>query len=169
MMDETRFRALYQEMYPRLWSYVHRMVPDRAQCEDHVQESFFRFLRSAPSKLSDADRRSYLYKIATNLMKDAWRGKQSEEKWLAEQGDDEPMSDTASGIAAGIDINRAMALLSPGQQSLVWLAYVEGYEHKEIADIVGVKPTSVRVLLMRARKRLAEYLADDNNQIRDSK
>lgn len=168
MMDETRFRALYQEMYPRLWSYVHRMVPNRAQCEDHVQESFFRFLRAAPSKLSDAECRSYLYKVATNLMRDAWRGKQSEEKWLTEQGEDEPMSDTETVIAAGIDIHRAMALLSPGQQSLVWLAYVEGYEHKEIAEIVGVKPASVRVLLMRARKRLAEYLADDNDQIRDS-
>ena len=164
MMDETRFRALYQEMYPRLWSYVHRMVADRAECEDHVQESFFRFLRSAPSKLSDADCRSYLYKVATNLVRDAWRGKQSEEKWLGEQDDESLSGGPEAGIVAGIDITRAMAQLSPGQRSMVWLAYAEGYAHNEIAEIVGVKPASVRVLLMRARKRLAELLTDYPNQ-----
>jgi DNA-directed RNA polymerase specialized sigma24 family protein len=46
----------------------------------------------------------------------------------------------------------------------VWLAYVEGYEHKEIAEIVGVKPASVRVLLMRARKRLADFLNENASE-----
>lgn len=169
MMDETRFRALYQEMFPRLWRYVHRLVNERSECDDVVQESFFRFLRTAPAGLNDADQRSYLYRIATNLVRDLWRSKKSEEKWLDEQGEDEPISESEPGIFAGIDITRAMATLSPGQRSLVWLAYVDGYEHSEIAKIVGVKPASIRVLLMRARKRLAEYLADDNDQIRDSK
>lgn len=164
MMDEARFRALYQEMYPRLWSYVHRMVFDRVQCDDHVQESFFRFLRAAPSKLTDAECRSYLYKIATNIVKDAWRARQTEQTWLDEQSGEEPLSEFEGAIGTGIDINRALELLTPGQRSLVWLAYVEGYEHKEIAEIVGVKTASVRVLLMRARKRLAELLTDNPNQ-----
>jgi RNA polymerase sigma-70 factor (ECF subfamily) len=168
MMDETRFRAFYQEMFPRLWRYVHRLVNERSECDDVVQESFYRFLRTAPSGLTDADQRSYLYRIATNLVRDTWRSKKSEDKWLVEQGEDEPVSESEPGIVAGIDIARALAILSPGQRSLVWLAYVDGYEHKEIAEIVGVKPASVRVLLMRARKRLAEFLADDNDQIRDS-
>lgn len=168
MMNETRFRAFYQEMFPRLWRYVHRLVNERSECDDVVQESFFRFLRAAPVNLSSTDQKYYLYRIATNLVRDTWRSKKSEEKWLEEQGEDEPMSESEPGIVAGIDITRALAALSPGQRSLVWLAYVDGYEHSEIANIVGVKPASVRVLLMRARKRLAEYLADDSDQIRDS-
>ena len=167
MMDETRFRAFYQEMLPRLWRYVHRLVTDRSECDDVVQESFLRFLRSAKANLGDSDQRSYLYRIATNLVRDAWRDKKSEEKWLLEQGEDEPTSETESVMTAGIDITRALATLSPGQRSMVWLAYVEGYEHKEIAEIVGVKPASVRVLLMRARKRLADILTED--QDRDSR
>ena len=169
MMDETRFRAFYQEMFPRLWSYAHRLVMDRSECDDAVQEAFFRFLRSAPPKLSETDQRSYLYRIATNLVKDAWRSKSTEQKWLAEQDDDDQVSEPESGIGAGIDITRAMAILSPAQRSLVWLAYVEGYEHREIAEIVGVKPASVRVLLMRARRRLAEFLADAPQEGQESR
>ena len=160
MMDETRFRALYNEMFPRLWGYVHKLVTEKAACDDVVQEAFFRFLRSAPANLAEAEQRSYLYRIATNLVRDSWRGKKSEDDWLAEQGADEPASEPEAGITARVDIGRAMDMLSPGQRSLVWLAYVEGYEHKEIAEIVGVKPASVRVLLMRARKRLAEFLSE---------
>lgn len=166
MMDETRFRAFYQEMYPRIWSYVHRMVSERSECEDVAQESFLRFLRSAPPKLSEADQRSYLYRIATNLVKDSWRIRQSQTVWLAEQGDEEQASESEGAITASVDIYRALDLLSPGQRSLVWLAYVEGYEHKEIAEIVGVKPASVRVLLMRARKRLSEFLSADASKKR---
>ncbi len=157
MMDETRFRAFYNEMYPRLWSYIRRMVAETHECDDIAQESFLRFLRAAPDSLGDSDRRSYLYRIATNLTRDLWRSKQAHSKWLDEQSDDEPAHDNELAITAGVDIGRALEMLSPGQRSLVWLAYVEGHSHQEIAEIVGVKPTSVRVLLMRARQRLAAY------------
>lgn len=167
MMDETRFRAFYQEMYPRLWSYVHRMIADRAECDDAVQESFFRFLRAAPSHLNEADQRSYLYRIATNLIRDAWRAQKTQDSWLAEQEASGPAAEPETALAAGLDLRRALELLSPGQRSLVWLAYVEGYEHKEIAEIVGVESASVRVLLMRARRRLAAFLAAESSEGRD--
>ena len=109
MMDETRFRAFYQEMFPRLWRYVHRLVTDRSSCDDVVQESFLRFLRSTRANLGDSDQRSYLYRIATNLVRDAWRHKKSEEKWLVEQGEEEPISETESGVTAGFVRPRAPA------------------------------------------------------------
>lgn len=168
MMDEARFRAFYQEMYPRLWSYVHRMVHERAECDDIVQESFFRFLRSAPQNLTGDEQRSYLYKVATNLVRDAWRSKKTETEWLSEQVDAEPPSDSETSLAARLDIDRAMECLSPGQRSLVWLAYAEGYEHKDIAEIVGVKAASVRVLLMRARRRLAEFLEGGQHRLKSA-
>ena len=45
--------------------------------------------------------------------------------------------------------------LKPQEQALLWLAYVEGFDHGEIASALQVKEKSVRVLLFRARKRLA--------------
>ena len=49
--------------------------------------------------------------------------------------------------------------LKPQEQALLWLAYVEGFDHREISAILGVKSTSVRVLLIRARKKLSSVLA----------
>ena len=77
MMDETRFRALYQEMYSRLWSYVYRMVTDRAECDDTVQEAFFHFLRSAPAKLTDT------YLLLMIEIADSIKAEQLDEKKLS--------------------------------------------------------------------------------------
>ena len=49
--------------------------------------------------------------------------------------------------------------LNPQQQALLWLAYVEGFDHREISAILGVKSTSVRVLLIRAKKKLSSVLS----------
>jgi RNA polymerase sigma-70 factor (ECF subfamily) len=50
------------------------------------------------------------------------------------------------------------AQLKPQEQSLLWLAYVEGFDHREIASTLQLKEGSIRVLLFRARKRLADML-----------
>jgi RNA polymerase sigma-70 factor (ECF subfamily) len=56
------------------------------------------------------------------------------------------------------DVEEALAKLSAKERALVWLAYVEGYAHKDIARVLGVKDASVRVLLFRARRKLAGIL-----------
>jgi RNA polymerase sigma-70 factor (ECF subfamily) len=57
-----------------------------------------------------------------------------------------------------LNIARLFAQLKPQQQALLWLAYVEGFDHGEIASALGVRESSVRVLLYRARKRMAGIL-----------
>ena len=47
---------------------------------------------------------------------------------------------------------------APRQQSLLWLAYVEGFQHAEIAQMLGMKEDSVKVVLLRARRELASTL-----------
>lgn len=53
------------------------------------------------------------------------------------------------------DVNRIFCELEPKQQTLLWLAYVEGLDHKEIARVLQMKDRSIRVVLHRARRRLA--------------
>jgi RNA polymerase sigma-70 factor (ECF subfamily) len=55
-------------------------------------------------------------------------------------------------------MKKAFDILKPNDRSLLWLAYIEGYSHKEIADIMGLKAKSVRVLLFRLRTSFAELL-----------
>jgi RNA polymerase sigma-70 factor (ECF subfamily) len=56
------------------------------------------------------------------------------------------------------DVGRAFAKLKAKERALLWLAHVEGFDHRELAQLVGVEPGSVRVLLFRARKRLGAEL-----------
>jgi len=56
-------------------------------------------------------------------------------------------------------VSQVLQEMNPQQRSLLWLAYVEGNEHKEIAQVLGLKEKSIRVLLFRARQKLAELLS----------
>ena len=56
------------------------------------------------------------------------------------------------------DFNRAMSRLKPRERAMLWLAYAEGASHREIADILGLRPTSLKPMLFRARRKLAELL-----------
>ena len=61
-------------------------------------------------------------------------------------------------LEIGNDLDRAFRELKPKQRLLLWLAYVEGFDHREIAAATGVREKSVRVLLSRARKSFANVL-----------
>ena len=62
------------------------------------------------------------------------------------------------GAQRRVDLSRAMARLKPRERALLWLAYAEGSSHKEIADSLGLKASSIKLLLFRARRRLAALL-----------
>ena len=56
------------------------------------------------------------------------------------------------------DVTRAMARLRPRDREILWLAYAEGASHREIAERLGVQSTSMKLLLFRARRKLADIL-----------
>ena len=63
-------------------------------------------------------------------------------------------------LALRLDMARVFTALWPEQRQLVWLAYVEGASHKEIGAAIGVREGSVRVLLHRAKRKLAALLGE---------
>jgi len=67
-------------------------------------------------------------------------------------------TDVAERAAARTDVRRAMLRLRPRDRALLWLAYAQGQPHAEIARTLGVKTGSIKLLLFRARKRLAGML-----------
>jgi RNA polymerase sigma-70 factor (ECF subfamily) len=56
-------------------------------------------------------------------------------------------------------VEKALGGLGVRDRAILWMAYVDGASHQEIADAVGVGTASVKVILFRARKRMAEALA----------
>jgi len=124
--------------------------------DDLVQEAFLRFLRStSAASLGEPQMRGYLYRTLETLIVDRWR-RLHREKELALDTTSEPAAPGTTETDP--DVTLAFSQLDHKQRALLWLAYVEGFNHKEIAATAGVKEKSVKVLLFRARQKLAAIL-----------
>ena len=162
-MDEDAFRLFYERTARPVWAYLSRMCGDARLADDLLQEAYYRFLRANVSHESDAHRRNYLFRIATNLVRDQRRRPRLAESRPAEGEQDvdhaDPQSaDVANGAVRRLDLARSMARLKPRERDLLWLAYAQGSSHKEIAETLGLKTASIKLLLFRARRRLAALL-----------
>jgi RNA polymerase sigma-70 factor, ECF subfamily len=105
-----------------------------------------------------ADARPYLFRIATNLLHDRWR--RGADLQLAETV--EPTTETHPEKA--FDAARMLHRLKPRARELLWLAYIEGMTHREIANVTGLNVMSVRILLLRARREAAALLRSNGKE-----
>ena len=155
-MDEATFREVYYELAPRLRAYLRRACGDAAVADDLLQEAFYRFLRANLPPLERWQLKAYLYCAANSLLADHWRRLQRERRWRLERffGATEP----AEELKHEGDAMRFFRRLKPREQTLLWLAYVEGFDHREIALALQLSEKSVRVLLFRARKKFGDAL-----------
>jgi RNA polymerase sigma-70 factor, ECF subfamily len=149
LMTEEAFHAFYEQTARPVWAYL---------ADDLLQEAYYRFLRTRADFESDDHRRNYLFRIATNLVRDhRRRGRGHEERPLE---DESQIQDASTDVHEGdravrrLDLARAMDQMKPRERSLLWLAYAQGCSHEEIAAVLGLKKASLKALLFRARKRL---------------
>ena len=154
-MDETAFRALYERTAPALRGYLARVSGSRTLADDLLQEAYVRLLRSGFSGSSDDHTRNYLFRIATNLLRDHFRRPRRDAEPLPETV---PAPATVGALELRQDFHGVFGALPARERAMLWLAYVEGSTHQEIAALLRVRAASVRVLLFRARSRLAALL-----------
>jgi RNA polymerase sigma-70 factor (ECF subfamily) len=161
-MDEDTFRAFYDRTARGVWCYLARISGDRQLADDLLQEAYYRLLRAGKTYESEAHRRNSLFQIATNLVKDSrrrFRTRPPHESHDPDRPDHTNVPDDAAGrLERTTDVTRALDRLKPRERSLLWLAYAEGSSHQEIAETLGLKTGSVKLLLFRARRRMAGLL-----------
>jgi RNA polymerase sigma-70 factor, ECF subfamily len=162
-MDEAAFRAFYEETSRPLFAYLLRVCGERALAEDLLQDSYCRFLGAKTIPEDACHRKNYLFRIASNLMHDRWRSKKGKEVPLPESFSGAESS--AHDPDANIGMREALQGLKARERQLLWLAYVEGASHKEIADSTGLKAASIRTLLFRARHKLAGLIGRNPRDI----
>jgi RNA polymerase sigma-70 factor (ECF subfamily) len=158
-MDEEAFSAFYERTARALWGYLSRVSGDAQLADDLLQEAYYRFLRARGKYQTEQHRRNYLYRIATNLVRDGYR--RNSHVRMVPIGDDVHATqdgDAAARTERRTDLQRAMTHLKPRERQILWLAYAQGSSHREIADSIGVKAGSVKLLLFRARRKLAGLL-----------
>ncbi len=158
-ITEESFRALYEKHARGLWAFLYRMTSDRALAEDLLQETFYRFLRAGASPEDDLHARNSLFRIAANLARDAHRRRRIRLLFGSHGAGTESLADGSRNCGdLRLDLMRALGALKPRERLMLWLAYAEGATHKEIAAAAGVRESSVKSLLSRARNRLAAML-----------
>ncbi len=161
MMDEDAFRAFYDLTSRAVWAYLSHLTGDPHAADDLLQETYIRFLGVRRRWESDAHRRHYLIRIATNLAHDHHRRGARRATRPLDVGSgaaDAPAPASERGQEERADLRRALAHLSERERAMLWLAYAEGASHREIADALGLRAGGIRVLLFRARKKLAGLL-----------
>ena len=156
-MDEAAFGAVYAQTAPRLRAYFIATLRDSAVADDLLQEAYIRFIRAELNGANIHQIRSYLYKTALSLIADHGRRNTRRRKFRESWIEREPEC-PKHGLA--IDMKRLFGKLEPKQQTLLWLAYVEGASHREIAASLGMRELGVRVTLFRTRAKLAKILED---------
>ena len=120
-MDSERFAAFYERSARPLWAYLARVSGDPSLADDLMQESYVRFLGASAPVDSEVDSRRYLFRIASNLLKDHWRrpGTTSiddlPEDLFVSTGSSEQMDSWAL-------LAPAMACMRPRDRQLLWLA-----------------------------------------------
>lgn len=163
-MNDEAFAGFYERSARPLWAYLARTSGDAALAEDLMQESYVRFLCAAGSPACFAEgevaARRYLFRIATNLLRDHWRRpraasiEDTPENFFAQPGD-------AVRCESQMLLGPALAKMRPRDRQLLWLAHAEGYSHREIAEVTGLGSASIRLLLFRARRKIARLLNEN--------
>jgi RNA polymerase sigma-70 factor (ECF subfamily) len=158
-MDDQAFAGFYQRTARPVWTYLVHVSGNPALADDLLQESYLRFLCSARWNDGEAACRHYLFRIATNLLRDHWRRRAPtslealpEEMFAAERSRDIDRVESQTMLAP------ALERMKPRERQLLWLAYVEGATHREIAEITGLRAAGIRILLFRAKRKLARFL-----------
>jgi len=153
-MNESEFRAFYEQTSVALIRYLTCITRRQDVAEDLMQEAYSRILTARLPAMDERQMRSYLFRIASNLTYDRWR--RSKEESLPEDLVDIPA--LGPHLDRSLGIRQAFDRLKPREKQLLWLAYVEGSSHNEIAERTGLRPGSIRLLLFRARRKLAELI-----------
>jgi RNA polymerase sigma-70 factor (ECF subfamily) len=150
---------LFTAHYPKLAGWVRRLVDDDETAHEIASEAFVRLLSkwTNPDKLESPQ--SYLYMIATNLVRDHWRKMERERRAYSKAAagtDPEPFSDPSQDV----DVRELLAALPDRLREPFLLHYYAGFGIREIALQLKKPEGTIKADLYHARARLKEALAE---------
>ncbi|HEX2189161.1 MAG TPA: RNA polymerase sigma factor [Longimicrobiaceae bacterium] len=160
-MDVER---LYREHSPVLFRYLVRFSGDAEAAADAVQEAFVRLVERPPRQDGV---RTWLFRVATNLLREGGRTRTRRLRLLAGRPLDALLSDPPGDPAEELDrderrrsVRAALETLSP-RDRMALLMRAEGFSHREIAEATGTTTGSVGTIVNRALAKLAAALPLD--------
>jgi RNA polymerase sigma-70 factor (ECF subfamily) len=171
--DALCFESLYHHHKRRIFSLCLRMTNNYAQAEDFMQEAFLQLYRKIGSFRGESAFSTWLHRLSVNIILMHWRKKGlsevSLEETLAPQSEDGPRKDIGKrddSLHGSIDrmtLENAISSLAPGYRIIFLLHDVEGYEHNEIAEMLGCSIGNSKSQLHKARMKLRTMLPRAGN------
>jgi RNA polymerase sigma-70 factor (ECF subfamily) len=166
--DEAAQAAIYTVLGPSVFALIRRLVGNRALAEDLFQDSMMTLLQRLPDFRAEAPLGAWVRQIAVTrclmYLRSPWhRGRlriEPEDRSRPPGGS----SATPAASAEALDVERALASLTPTARAVVWLFEVEGYSHEEIARHFGRSISFSKSQLARAHARLRDWFEPDRNQ-----
>ena len=166
--DAEAFRVLYDRHKRRVYSLCLRMTANTAEAEDLAQEAFLQLYRKIGTFRGESAFSTWLHRLAVNVVLMHLRKKTlpvtSLEETTQSTDEDSPKKDFGAedlSLAGSIDrlqLQRAVEDLPPGYRTIFVLHDVEGYEHNEIANLVGCSVGNSKSQLHKARLKLRDLL-----------
>ncbi len=172
--DENCFAALYAQHKRRVFSLCLRMTGNHTQAEDFTQEVFLQLFRKIASFRGDSAFSTWLHRLSVNLVLMQFRKKVLAEISLDETLDSQqedkrrPEIATRDNVLHGsidrIALQRCIDDLPPGYRIIFVLHDIEGFEHKEIAEMLGCSIGNSKSQLHKARMKLRTLLMTKKNR-----
>ena len=157
--DAGAFEALYHLTSARIFALCLRMTGDREHAAELLQDVYIRIWRQLGSFRGESAFASWAHRVAVNAVLEDARRESRQEKRIAQL----PQSEFTRGDSVDIrmDLDKAIARLTPSERRVFVLHDIEGYRHTEISRMTGLAQGTLRAQLHVARKRLIELLGDE--------
>ncbi|HUP19785.1 MAG TPA: sigma-70 family RNA polymerase sigma factor [Gemmatimonadota bacterium] len=154
--DRAAFERLYRDHAGRVHAVCLRMTGDPGRAEDLTQDAFIRAWRRLESFRGESAFSTWLHRLAVNVVLEDRRSagrRETRERSAAPAEAARP-----ARVGLGIDLERAIAELPEGARRVFVLYAIEGYGHREIADMAGIAEGTSKAHLHRARDLLKRSL-----------
>ncbi len=164
--DEEAFATLFELHKRRVYSLCLRMTRSAEEAEDLTQDALLLFFRKLPTFRGESTLATWLHRMVVNVVLMHLRKKRLQQVPLdeAETGDDLPKRQYGApdrrltGCVVRVSLEQAIANLPSGYRSVYVLHDIHGYEHAEIARIIGCSPGNSKSQLHKARLKLRRLL-----------
>jgi RNA polymerase sigma-70 factor (ECF subfamily) len=166
--DERAQADIYAAVAPATFALIRRIVGHRAVAEDLFQDTMITLYQHLPAFRGEAPLGAWLRQIAISkclmYLRSPWHRARLRLEGTGEADGVAALLATPAPRAESLDVERALASLSPTARAVVWLYEVEGYSHEEIARFFGRSISFSKSQLARAHMRLREWFEPNGNR-----
>lgn len=163
--DESAFAALYDEVAPRVFGLILRVVRDPAQAEEVAQEALVEVWRTAPRyDAAKGSAASWVFTIAHRRAVDRVRSEQAATdrvRRVAAGREDVPFDEVVEQATARLDaeqVRRCLRTLTDRQREAITLAYYGGYTYRQVAELLGAALPAIKTRMRDGLIRLRDCL-----------